>query len=49
METRRGDETIIFGVVTHVIIDTTTEEFDDSPLMCYLVVQSESLGWGGAI
>lgn len=28
-----GEETIIFGVVTHVINDTTTEEFDDSPLM----------------
>jgi DNA polymerase V len=30
---RKGEETIIFGVVTNVINDTTMEEFDDSPLM----------------
>lgn len=28
-----GEETMILGVVTHVINDATTEEFDDSPLM----------------
>lgn len=28
-----GEETQIFAVVTHVINDTTTAEFDDSPFM----------------
>jgi len=28
-----GEETLIFAVVTHVINDATTEEFDDSPFI----------------
>ncbi len=28
-----GEETIIFGVVTHIINDATTDEFDDIPCM----------------
>jgi len=28
-----GEETIIFGVVTYIINDATSDEFDDSPCM----------------
>jgi DNA polymerase V len=28
-----GEATIIFGVVTHIINDATTDEFDDIPCM----------------
>lgn len=41
-----GEETIIFGVVAHVINDTATEEFDDSPLMWWRIGESRLKGWG---
>ncbi|KAA8730628.1 DNA polymerase V [Ewingella americana] len=42
-----GEETIIFGVVPHVINDMTTEEFDDSLLMGSYILQRGLIGWMG--